>query len=543
MKFTLVSSWNRIRVPKKAGWSAWLQTDNWDDFDFKTSFLVCLVDPERVRHELGTVKIGQVGMQSGIPIADHPLPDEFEELDESFFSVGQSDKYYSNLKSHGDVVRTEFLQGIRDIAFDLSIVNKIQAQNVFRSSLMRSIHVNTLKSQYHRLAHGNARLESFSFAYTYPTDPPLNIDFSVVPESEPPTNVHVLIGRNGVGKTRLLRRLADVVRFPDLMNESNETFGFVHSQDGTASFWNLVTVAFSAFDSFNEHANLELSPSDVKYHYFGLKMAVSGDEEAEVEEEEDEEEGEGEELEGDEGSDTEDSVTATYVHKSTSDIVDEFHDLLRRIVRSKKDKAELFADAVGILSSDPIIGASLLRKEFDPNEFLISPKIDLVVDEFRGMSSGHKIVVFTLAGLVHCVDEKTLVLIDEPETHLHPPLLAAFIRAISSLLIERNGVAIIATHSPVVLQEVPRSCVWKLSRQGEVSKVERPGTETFGENVGTLTREVFGLEVTRSGFFQMLVDLVEKHESYEEVIDTLHDQLGSEGKAMIRVLFSEKESK
>jgi predicted ATP-dependent endonuclease of OLD family len=72
------------------------------------------------------------------------------------------------------------------------------------------------------------------------------------------------------------------------------------------------------------------------------------------------------------------------------------------------------------------------------------------------------------------------------------------------LLIDRNGVAIVATHSPVVLQEVPRSCAWNLRRTGAVVNAERLELETFGENVGTLTREVFGLEVTHSGFHKML---------------------------------------
>jgi predicted ATP-dependent endonuclease of OLD family len=69
------------------------------------------------------------------------------------------------------------------------------------------------------------------------------------------------------------------------------------------------------------------------------------------------------------------------------------------------------------------------------------------------MSSGHAIVLLTITRLVATVEEKTLVLLDEPESHLHPPLLSAFIRALSDLLYDRNGVAIIATHSPVVLQE------------------------------------------------------------------------------------------
>src|SRR6185437_14471839 len=125
---------------------------------------------------------------------------------------------------------------------------------------------------------------------------------------------------------------------------------------------------------------------------------------------------------------------------------------------------------------------------------------------FRTLSSGHKVVLLTITKLVEKVEEKTLVLMDEPEAHLHPPLLSAFVRALSDLLINRNGVAIVATHSPVVLQEVPKSCAWNLRRSGAVSFVERPAVETFGENIGILTREVFGLEVTRSGFHKMLTE-------------------------------------
>src|SRR4029077_1742647 len=107
---------------------------------------------------------------------------------------------------------------------------------------------------------------------------------------------------------------------------------------------------------------------------------------------------------------------------------------------------------------------------------------------FLNLSTGHKIVLLTLTRLVETVEERTLILFDEPESHLHPPLLSAFIRALSDLLIDRNGVAVIATHSPVVLQEVPACCAWKLQRYGGLLEAERPEAETFGENVGVLTR-------------------------------------------------------
>lgn len=135
------------------------------------------------------------------------------------------------------------------------------------------------------------------------------------------------------------------------------------------------------------------------------------------------------------------------------------------------------------------------------------------------------------------------MLLEEPEGHLHPPLLSAFVRAVTDLLIKRNGVGIVATHSPVVLQEVPRSCVTVLHRTGNFVVAERPAIETFGENVGVLTHAVFGLEVTTAGFHQMLRRVVEDERlSYEEVLDRFGGQLGSEARTIVSALISEREA-
>jgi predicted ATP-dependent endonuclease of OLD family len=132
--------------------------------------------------------------------------------------------------------------------------------------------------------------------------------------------------------------------------------------------------------------------------------------------------------------------------------------------------------------------------------------------------------LLTVARLVETVSDRSLVLIDEPETHLHPPLLGSFIRAVSELLISQNGVAVIAPHSPVVLQEVPARCVSLISRSGQRIRVRRPTSETFAENVGTLTRKVFGLEVAQSGFYRMLKDAAEERD-FKDVIADFDDQI------------------
>jgi hypothetical protein len=191
-------------------------------------------------------------------------------------------------------------------------------------------------------------------------------------------------------------------------------------------------------------------------------------------------------------------------------------------------------EAIQALECDPLFEEADFGSLLDEGDDEWSEIAD---GRFEKLSSGHAVVLLTVTKLVELVDEKTLVLMDEPEGHLHPPLLSALIRSLSDLLIKRNGVAIIATHSPVILQEVPTSCVWKLERSGGIVVAERPRIETFGENVGTLTNEVFKLEVTASGFHKLLTDAVREEEGdYEDILDRFGHQLGAEAKAIIRGL-------
>ncbi|MBA0454346.1 hypothetical protein D7Y59_22005 [Stenotrophomonas maltophilia] len=163
-------------------------------------------------------------------------------------------------------------------------------------------------------------------------------------------------------------------------------------------------------------------------------------------------------------------------------------------------------------------------------------------DYFKRLSSGHKIVLLTVTKLVDLVAEKTLIFLDEPEGHLHPPLLSALVRSVSKLLSSRNGVAIIATHSPVVLQEVPRDCTWIIHRSGRYSNAERPEIETFAENVSVLTRQVFGLEVTHTGFMKMIQDAVSVSHSYEQLIQHFGGKLGTEGRLIARGLIAARDN-
>jgi hypothetical protein len=94
-----------------------------------------------------------------------------------------------------------------------------------------------------------------------------------------------------------------------------------------------------------------------------------------------------------------------------------------------------------------------------------------------------------------------------------------------------------------ILQEVPASCVWKIIRHGMAATAERPEIETFSENVGVLTREVFGLEVTRSGFHRMLAEAIGDLDSVDEVAEKFDNELGSAGRALISNLIAARNAR
>ena len=93
--------------------------------------------------------------------------------------------------------------------------------------------------------------------------------------------------------------------------------------------------------------------------------------------------------------------------------------------------------------------------------------------------------------------------------------------------------AVVATHSPVALQEVPASCVWNMTRYGDELTARRPELETYGESVGQLTYDVFGLEVSSTGFHAAIAAEVDEGGTCEEITGRFTG-MGAEARALLR---------
>lgn len=515
--FTVVKSY--IEIPRGVRQHVYLVVDEWDDwFEFQTMFTMVICDSNGFQRRAGSVKIGQAGLlparNESVPnsgVRRPQLPTTFQQLNpENFFSLGQDEDYYSTLRSLPAKFCHFVLVALCDCAYDLNILDRHINQPVMRQSLLRFVREDNVRHRLNRLAHGNAELTRFEFQYTLPSAPleinyPVSVvqptlKFLVEPNSRPPTNVHVLVGRNGAGKTRCIQSLANAV-----LGRSSESAppGLLERLGSNKSDWDfagLVSVSFSAFDEFEALPNV--AQLRLPTGFVGLRSVDA------------------------QGND---------VLKTKADLADDF--VRSFAVCRSEPRRTRWLRAISTLSTDPLFA------EVDVERFL---QIEGewqggVAHAFKKLSSGHAIVLLTITRLVELVDERTLVVLDEPEGHLHPPLLSAFVRAVSDLLVSRNGVALISTHSPVVLQEVPRSCVWMLRRTRMIAAVERPSMETFGESAGVLTREVFGLEVSNSGFHRMVAEVAnEPGLRFEDVALMFGDQLGSEAKILARSLVAQK---
>lgn len=486
-----------------------LTLDNWDDFSFKTMFSMTVYDEGGNPIECGSLKIGYKGQTKGRTSEALDLP--AEALPAQFFSLGQDVEYYKNIReklahSFGNAVLT----ALRDVVYNFSSVEQVRFEDVFKTSLTRDIRMSTVTGQYKRVLDGGALLTDFNFSYRDPGSAKtakIELSFVVEPASTPPTNIHILIGRNGVGKTTLLNNMIRSIVLKGSLEAGpgrffvNDPFG---EEDIPEDFFSaVVSVSFSAFDPFKPLKDKPNRNDGIAYFYVGMKKTTS-----EVE-----------------------SVTL----KSHNNLCRDFLDSLLSCFSVEAKKARWIAAIRRLESDDNFAEMNLGSLAAIEDKDGVRKQAR---DSFVQMSSGHAIVLLTMTRLVETVDEKTLVLMDEPESHLHPPLLSAFTRAVSDLLMDRNGVAIIATHSPVVVQEVPQECVWTMERSRAKSKIERPQIETFGENVGVLTQEIFGLEVTRSGFHDMLRQAVERGRSFHEIIDEYGGRLGFEAQALLRGMIS-----
>jgi ABC-type phosphate transport system ATPase subunit len=378
MRFQVIP--NGSRTPRQGHDIGYLWTDNWDDwFEFSTLYVLTYFDANGVEHNLGGVKIGQFGMADEQRRPD--LPTNFERLNDSFFSLGLIGKLDS------ESART-LLAALNDVVADEDLYLRAREEKVTGTSLMRFVNERTLVGQFRRIVAGGARLTDFAFRYLGPAQIDSNFDpvilvVEVEPYSKPPSNIQVIIGRNGVGKSYLLNAMSRAL----VVSEDDEKKNGIFIDDSNevdaqldSPFANIVSVTFSAFDDFPIIRQSKNATRGVRYTNIGLPKRVR-------------------QKSADDGS-----AGWVTITQDPSKLTDDFIASAKSCATGQQ-RRERWRRALRTLESDPIFEeadvTALLGVDTDE---LGKPAGRL----FRKLSSGHKIVLLTITKLVECVEERTL---------------------------------------------------------------------------------------------------------------------------------------
>ena len=523
-----------------------LQQDNWNDYSFLTLYHLY---HRQADSSSSPTMIGSVKFRRGQSASDGiQVTAPFEALTPDFCSVGTSLDYYQRLNEISSNDRDEILSALRDVVADPGLQAAFRNEEGWSVSLFRdnpdpdafladasAIH----SSDYAALADLQLSLIFRPAQWAAP----LALDFDapspsfyvggrrrVGPSGQRvllPRRIVVVIGRNGSGKSTLLSRIARVAFSSpsDRMRPEIQAIGAF--EPPSVGFVRIIAISYSAFDNFIVpglyETELEQIAADIekgsgRYIYSGLRDIVA-------------------EVRDDLAAATaklalqderailgaEDRRTTTRL-KSLVQLAEEFERLVRQIA-TNGDEA-LFDAALQPLLLDPSFvdlesGGRIELLGTDPR------------DAFLGWSTGHKIALHVVASLVAHATRKSLILFDEPEMHLHPPLIAALMHAVRIVLEEKNALAIVATHSPVVLQETLARHVRILRRVGDSFDVLMPEMETFGENVGVLTYDTFGLTAASTDFHHVLDLLIDGCSSIEEINEVFTPRLSGQALAYV----------
>lgn len=220
MKFTVIEKQAELPSGKLDPEGCYLLRDNWDDYHYKTSFSLFIPDKVGNLENVGLVKIAKKNQGTGFT----DIPKIFSSLGDEFFSLGQSSQYYQAISKI--TFSKKLLKSLNDLAYSDEPLEKVIDEDVVQASILRNVATSTILGQFKRIIGGGREKIPYHFIYRSPESEfsdQFDLEFKVDPNSTPASNIHAIIGRNGVGKTYLINGMIEALL---AKNMSAEEYGF-----------------------------------------------------------------------------------------------------------------------------------------------------------------------------------------------------------------------------------------------------------------------------------------------------------------------------
>ncbi|MCF5022318.1 AAA family ATPase [Pseudomonas lurida] len=475
-----------------------LRTDNWNDYGHQVQFHLSYHDAKNTITHLGPVKILQKKSGDAEPLvlaSRTRLEDSFSELGTECISLGQEDDYYTLLHTLFGAQAIDVLVALRDIAWRPALAADFEPTTAFRNAMMRENGAHRARRFGRAWVVGEPVNEEPFFTYVGSiegADADVEASFAFHPFDPLPGRIVGIIGRNAVGKTRFLASLgADLAQISrtsaEKLTEREERF-----PGGRPLFTRIIAISYSAFDRF-KRPNPDSSSS---YVYCGIRSDKGG-------------------------------LSRAYLNETYRKNQERIRE------RELQDDWIKYAQTIlGDLSEQLM---SNLKAEIDGT-------IDTDYKALSLLSSGQSILAHFVTALLAWIQPNSLVLFDEPETHLHPNAVASLFLVLSEILVKFDSYAVVATHSPVVIQEIPAKRVLVFEREQNLTIAHPLLLESFGESVTELTRHVFETIEVESVYRRTLKRLA-RSEPAEQVLARFDQGLSLSAEAYLLAQYGKKEGK
>ncbi len=502
IEFRSIRWGNHVFSPTDDRTIVFLETDKWDDSGYQTTFGLHVATRTEV-HYIGQVKILHVtvgGSDASKTTADNLPASPFSGLSsDKYCSLGQSTDYYIWMREHWDIGE-RILQALADITTNPNAAQWRRYAG-FETSLLRFSDAQKALEEAKDILAGTLGAIDFSFVYELripeaSENHRLEVRFPA--DSNPRRRINALIGPNGGGKSTLLTSLA-----------TDLSTGKELAQPPKRRFSRQILVSHSAFDISRRPA-IETQSS---YRYVGLAWQF-------------------EKLVRKLREHVKDSPNEGWPDWWSVDY--RFPENLLNILTAEPEPPP--PQHLQVLSSRKENWKSIL----DP-VMLSSDEIEQLVtslgSSLERLSSGQQAVVRMLAGIAFNLDNESVVLLDEPENHLHPALLSGFMLALMRLLEERNSYAIVATHSPLVVRDISADCVTVVGRVGNQPEMRRPRIQTFGASLPAISEDVFGVDQWQS-HWRMEFTQLSSSMSPQQIEQLFEPGLTAEARTHLRHIFA-----
>lgn len=392
--------------------------------------------------------------------------------------MGVDLSYYENIKKQIENY-PDVLVNLNDCAFLPSVAEDFEELPGFRISLLRYSESEKAFRQARRFLKGESYKEAIKFEYKInleSVNEPHGVNFQFDRDSKLPFRLFAIIGRNGTGKTQYLSNLA-----LDLSGQREDKEFGGEFNPSRPLFSKIIAVSFSIFDQFDT----PVKEKTFSYKYCGIRNNKK-------------------------------LLSQKQIDENYNTSINQIRNL---------NRTDIWYD---VLRS--IMPENIIREYY--NTAISGNDVKTIRDKKR-LSSGQSIYLYIFTEIIASIREESLILFDEPEMHLHPQGIAKSLEAFSKILDHFDSYSILATHSPIILQDIPSENVIVFDREGNSPLLYRLPMECFGENLSTITQNVFRTNEVKESY-KRIFELYSETDSMDSIENLFQGKLSINARLYLR---------